>query len=269
MVENIENTTIGLTGTEEVPIAENTPKKRGRKPNPNKRTMYFSDEEEEAFKQYCRSTDETYRNKVFNEVLYPAFAKMVESIIRRYTLFTPGEDFQDTFDDAMSHLISKANHFNPDKNKKAFSYCGTICKNYVLHKRQKTQDNMKKNISYDTIYSDIHPDMRTTSEPLFGEANLTETIMNRSISEITKMVEECDKYNLNESDKKVGMALVNILKNWDEIFFNMEDSKKYNKSQVDSFIKESTLLSTKQIRDAKKKFSNAYFKMKEEILSED
>lgn len=268
MTDELQNNVVETTGVDETPVVENTPKKRGRKPNPNKKTMYFSEYEEDIFKQYCKSTDETFRNKVFNEVLYPAFTKMVESIIRRYTLFTPGEDFQDTFNDAMSHLISKVNKFNPNKNKKAYSYCGTICKNYVLHKRQKTQDNLQRNISYDTIYNDIHPDMRTTNEPMFGETNITQTIMNRSADEISKMIADAPKYNLNESDIKVGMAVVNILKNWDEIFVSM-DSKKYNKSQVDSFIKESTLLSTKQIRDAKKKYSAVYFKLKEELLKED
>jgi hypothetical protein len=82
------------------------------------------------------------------------------------------------------------------------------------------------------------------------------------------MLETPSKYNLNESDIKVGMALVNLLNNWDEIFMKL-DSNKYNKSEVDDFIKESTLLSTKQIRDAKKKYSAVYFKMKEEMLNED
>ena len=93
-------------------------KKRGRKPNPNKKKDYFSETEEDLFRQYCTSDDEAFRNKVFNETLYPAFTKMVESIIRRYTLFTPGEEFQDTFNDVMSHLISKVEKFDVTKNKK-------------------------------------------------------------------------------------------------------------------------------------------------------
>lgn len=256
------------TGVEETPVVDNLPKKRGRKPNPNKKTNYFGEYEEEIFRQYCNSKDEDFRNKVFNEVLYPAFTKMVESIIRRYILFTPGEDFQDTFNDAMSHLMSKVKHFKPEKNKKAFSYCGTICKNYALHKREKTQDRQQKYISYDTIYNDIHPDMRTTNEPMFGEVNFTQMMMMRSAEEISKMIKDSSKYNLNESDIKVGMALVEVLTNWDEIFMKL-DTKKYNKSQVDAYIKETTLLNTKQIRDAKKKYSAVYFKLKEQILNED
>lgn len=256
------------TGVSSTPVADNLPKKRGRKPNPNKKTNYFGEYEEEIFRQYCDSNDENFRNKVFNEVLYPAFTKMVESIIRRYILFTPGEDFQDTFNEAMSHLISKVKHFDSEKNKKAFSYCGTICKNYVLHKREKAQDRQQKYISYDTIYNDIHSDMRATNEPTFGEVNVTQLMMKSSAKEISKMLNDPNKYNLNESDIKVGMALVDVLTNWDEIFMKL-DTKKYNKSQVDAYIKETTLLNTKQIRNSKKKYSNVYFKLKEQILNDD
>lgn len=244
------------------------PKKRGRKPNPNKQKMYFSDREEDAFKEYCKCTDDTHKNKLFNEILYPAFTKMVESIIRRYTLFTPGEEFSDTFNDAMSHLISKVGHFDPDKNKKAYSYCGTICKNYVLHKRQKAQESMQKNISYDMAYNDLHPDLRITNETPMSELSFPQTVMARASEEIVKMIGEPLKYKLNETDVKVGGALVNILNNWDDIFCDF-NSKKYNKSSIDSFIKESTYLTTKQIRDSKKKFSIVYVKLKEQLLNED
>lgn len=268
MCDTSKNNDLETTGTAPAPVVDNLPKKRGRKPNPDKKTNYFGEYEEEIFRQYCNSKDEEFRNKVFNEVLYPAFTKMVESIIRRYILFTPGEDFQDTFNDAMSHLMSKVKHFKPEKNKKAFSYCGTICKNYALHKRQKTQGNLQKYVSYDTVYNDIHPDMRIANEPVFGDENFTQSLMDESVKQIRKMIEEPEKHNLNETDIKVGLALVNLLSNWDDIFMKL-DSKKYNKSEVDSYIKETTLLTTKQIRDSKKKYSSVYFKLKQEMLNED
>ena len=36
-----------------------TPKKRGRKPNPNKK-VYFGEEEERAFVEYVNSTDQSF-----------------------------------------------------------------------------------------------------------------------------------------------------------------------------------------------------------------
>lgn len=259
---------IDNTGAQEAPLA--VKKKRGRKPNPNKQKMYFSDREENAFKEYISSTDSAYRNKLFNDILYPAFTKMVESIIRTYNLFKPGEDFQDTFNDVMSHLISKVNKFDPSKNKKAYSYCGTICKNYALHERQKAQDRMQVNMSYESVFNDINPDLRITYNKSIDNDNFQQELMKRSSIEISKMLDEPEKNNLSESDVKVGMALINILNNWDNIFSEME-SKKYNKSQVDLFIKEFASLDgssgTKKIRDAKKKFASTYFNVKEQMLN--
>ena len=189
-------------------IGTQAPKKRGRKPNPNKKRDYFSETEEEMFRQYCMSTDENFRNRVFNETLYPAFTKMVESIIRRYTLFTPGEEFQDTFNDVMSMLISKVEKFDPTKNTKAYSYCGTICKNYALHKREKTQDAQKRNISYELVFNESHPDLRSTDGFPVSDTDFPKSMMKRAAKEIASMVEAPEEYSLSESDVKVGMALI-------------------------------------------------------------
>lgn len=254
-----------LGDIDNAPDTKPLPKKRGRKPNPNKKTMYFSDYEEEMFRKYCTSTDDVERNKIFSEILYPVFTTMVESIIRRYGLFTPGEEFEDTFNDAMSHLISKVDKFNPDKNTKAYSYCGTICKNYVLHKRQKTQESVQRNLSYDLVYTDINPDTRVTQLDVMIDNTLHQDLIKKVVVEIQDMIDNYKKYELTQNDVKVGIALVDILENWDDIFSQME-SKKYNKSQIDLFIKDSTMLNTKQIYESKKKFSNVYFAVKELFL---
>ena len=96
-----------------------TPKKRGRKPNPNKK-VYFGEDEERAFAEYVNSTDQTFRNKICGEKLYRPFTKMIESIIRRYNVFTPDESFGETFFDTMSFLITKINNFDTTKNKKEY-----------------------------------------------------------------------------------------------------------------------------------------------------
>ena len=45
------------------------PKKRGRKPNPNKK-VYFGEEEERAFVEYVNCTDETQKDRIFAQKLY-------------------------------------------------------------------------------------------------------------------------------------------------------------------------------------------------------
>ena len=69
--------------------------------------------EEDAIVQYLNETDLTVKNMIFNNVLYPALTKMIESIIRRYKLFAPDEDFDQNFNDTISYLLTKINNFKP------------------------------------------------------------------------------------------------------------------------------------------------------------
>ena len=91
--------------------------KRGRKPS-NKRKGYFYEEEENAVINYLITNNIDEKNAIYNTIIKPAFTKMIESIIRRYNLYIPDEDFNQTFDDTMSFLLTKLNNYNPEKGKK-------------------------------------------------------------------------------------------------------------------------------------------------------
>ena len=121
--------------------------KRGRKPK-SERKGYFYEEQEQAVIDYLNTFDDKIREEIFNTMLKPAFTKMVESIIRRYNLYVPDEEFQETFDDVMSFMLTKLNNFNADKGTKAYSYCGTICKNYLYFKNNQFNKRKVRDLSY-------------------------------------------------------------------------------------------------------------------------
>lgn len=242
----------------------NKPKKRGRKPGKT-RKGYFYEEQEEAFVRYINSTDVKERNELFNKKLLPAFTKMVESIIRRYELFIPSENFDDTFNDTMSDLITKLNKFKPDKGYKAYSYCGTICKNYLLGRRSKDMKAKERDCSYNDSFSDVK--VETIDENnLFGwDLNLL--LISKMTEKINEILSEDSVLTLTANEKKVGFALLEILTNWEEIFTKM-GSNKFNRSSVIYFIKEYTLLSTPEVREASRLYKNMYFEIKKNLLDE-
>lgn len=243
-----------------------TPKKRGRKPNPNKK-VYFGEEEEKAFIEYVNSTDKNYRDRIFSQKLYYPFTKMIESIIRRYNLFTPDEDFEETFFDTMSFLITKINNFDPSKNYKAYSYCGTICKNYLILKRTQYAKKIQKQVSYDFLYPNSENDNRTdvTQEKITLEFN-TELI-NNTISQLQEILLPENAHLLNENETKVGNALLEMMLNWEEIFKYL-GSKKFNKSCVLQFIRDYTDLPTKDIREGMRKYKELYLFTKQKLINE-
>jgi hypothetical protein len=66
------------------------------------------------------------------------------------------------------------------------------------------------------------------------------------------------KKKLNENEKKVGYALIDILENWETAFESMNGGSKYNKNSVLETMRNYTNLSTKDIRIAMKRYKELY-----------
>ena len=102
-------------------------KKKGRKAKTNN---YFDEREENAVKLFLVTDSEYERNKIYNEFLRQPLDKMISSIIRRYKLYRKDMNYEEIHNDTHSFLMTKIEKFKPSKEKKAYSYFGTICKNY-------------------------------------------------------------------------------------------------------------------------------------------
>lgn len=238
--------------------------KRGRKPL-NKRKGYFYEEQEQAVKDYLNADDKEEKDKIFNKWLKPAFTKMIESIIRRYNLYPPDENFQETFDDTISFLMTKIENFNVDSGYKAYSYCGTICKNYLMYKINKFNKNQKRNERYDVIQSDLNDSITFSYNENSGHITFLTDLMKNTIKEISEILNG-DKLKLSDDEIRVGKALIELMTNWEDLFAQM-GSNKFNKSSILLFLKETTLLNTKQIRDGMKKYKTAYYGIKKVMIN--
>lgn len=238
--------------------------KRGRKPL-NKRKGYFYEEQEQAVKDYLNADDKEEKNKIFNKWLKPAFTKMIESIIRRYNLYPPDENFQETFDDTISFLMTKIENFNVDSGYKAYSYCGTICKNYLIYKINQFNKNQKRNERYDVIQSDLNDSITFSYNENSGHITFLTDLMKNTIKEISEILNG-DKLKLSDDEIRVGKALIELMTNWEDLFAQM-GSNKFNKSSILLFLKETTLLNTKQIRDGMKKYKTAYYGIKKVMIN--
>lgn len=245
--------------------------KRGRKPNPNKKKYYFGEEEEQAFIDYLTAGDKNEKNLIFNSRLKMPFTKMTESIIRRYNLYPPDENFQETFDDTLSFLMTKIENFNPESGYKAYSYCGTIIKNYLIYKINQFAKNQKRNTSYDAYNAEELTDITDTLKYSYDNSSsrisfLTD-LMKKTANDILETINDPVGNKLNDNQIKVGKALIELLTNWDELFAQM-GSDKFNKSSILLFLKETTLLSTKEIRDSMKQYRSMYYVLKKQMIDE-
>lgn len=237
--------------------------KRGRKPSAEPKG-YFYEREEKAVVDYLNSEDDNERNKIYNEILKPAFAKMIESIIRRYKLYIPDEEFEQTYDDTFSFLLTKINCFNPNKNFKAYSYCGTICKNYLIHKVNTFNKNLKRNIPFDNVVKEFDNDLKYST--LEEEKTMfISDLMEKTIQNIKDILDGKTNVSINANERKVGEALILLLDNWEDVM-STDGSAKLNKSAVLFFLRDKTDLSTKELRDNMRKFKIGYYNTKKSLL---
>jgi len=220
--------------------------------NPN---AYYGEKQEDAVLRYLLSTDSKEKDKIFTEELRKPLHKMIESIIRRYKLYSKDCSFEDLHADTFSFLVTKMDKFRPEENKKSYSYFGTIIKHYLLGRILKEDKEMKQNASYEDLYSYIEGNVRYSYNIEKPEGSYDDFITEL----YTKIEHKIENEQLNDNEKKVAYAIIDILKNWEIIFkSDVNGSDKFNKNQILSHIRTYTLLNTKDIRVSMKKFKELY-----------
>jgi len=231
--------------------------KRGRK---RTNEIYFGPNEEEAVIKFLESTDETERNQIFNEWLKAPLDKMIESIIRRYKLYRKGETFDELHSDTVSFLMTKVHKFERGRGKKAYSYFGTISKNYILGLLIKDEKYMKQTTSYEDISEELEERIDMTyviDSETFSMDDFIKKVTD-GIKEELNDENQPTKKKLSDNEKKVGYALIEILENWETAFESMNGGAKYNKNSVLETMRNYTNLSTKDIRLAMKRYKELY-----------
>lgn len=234
-------------------------KKRGRKPIS---TNYFDVEEENAVRMFLVAQTREEKNEIYNEFLKKPLDKMIESIIRRYKLYPKGMDFREIHHDTHSFLITKVDKFRPSRNKKAYSYFGTICKNYLIGKIIKEQRETNRQIPYEDITTELEkmPDMIYYLE---NEKLETEKIISEFSATVTELIKED---SLNPNEIRLGLGIIELFENHNEIFIGT-DNNKFNKNVVLLSLREMTNMSTKEIRSSMKKFKKIYFEVLNKLVS--
>ena len=225
-------------------------KKRGRK---TVNVNYFDTKEENAVKEFLKAKTSEEKNKIYNEFLRAPLDKMISSIIRRYKLYRKDMDFTEIHCDTHSFLMTKVDKFKPSKEKKAYSYFGTICKNYLMGQIIKDQKEINRKISYEDVSESIEerPDMWYRIDE---DETDTGMIIGEYSNELKVFIEG---ENLNDNEKKLGYALIDLFDNYETIFASA-DNNKFNKNIILLSLREMTNLSTKEIRSSMKRFKKLY-----------
>jgi len=241
-----------------------------RKKKESTEEPYFGEREEAAVIEYMNAVSTIEKNKIFNSKLRKPFKKMVGSILRKYPTYLGYNDINDVENDGMRHVITQLhlNKFDAGNGKKAYSYFGTIVRNYFRTFSKTTRKESLNDLNFDDYLSNFEADINLSYVIDEEEENTDEKLFLK----ITQGIKEEIKINksLKINEIKVGEAIINIFERWQDLFLNEETKSTNNfaKNKILLFIKEQTLLSTKEIREAMVCYKSLYFLLKKDLNKE-
>jgi hypothetical protein len=228
------------------PKKKTTPKRRN---TPEKQKQYFTKVHEDAIVLYTTTTDRRQRDKLYTELISPAFNEMVDKIVYTYKFITlPNID--DLKSECKVWLTTILNKFNPNKGTKAFSYFSVITKNWFIHKVKRNSKILKREVYVDDIA---------------GEEELLSISIHNPYHELREeqefiimLLEEMDTWtalDLKENERKIIEA-IKIL------FETSENIEIFNKKAIYFYIREITGLNTKQVANNLNKIRIKYKALK-------
>lgn len=229
---------------------------KGKRAKKSQSENYFDVREEMAVRMFLTASTFDEKNKIYNEYLRYPLDKMISSIIRRYKLYRKDMDFNEIHTDTHSFLMTKVDKFVPSKEKKAYSYFGTICKNYLMGQILKDQKEFNRKISYEDISSDLENSSKMVYYMDIEPED--DSYIIPALKEMIKQVLEED--DLNENEYKLGLALSDVFENYETIF-PATSNNKFNKNVILLSLREITNMSTKEIRASMKKYKKIYLKL--------
>ena len=216
---------------------------------------YWGEDQEYAVVEFNTNADMDEKHKVFVDVIEPAFRKLVENIYYTYNFNKILWDREQIEHEVMTHLYEKLSKFDISKNKKSFSYFGTITKNWMIQRCN--ADKNKRFIdddNQDIIVQNIS--IHAYEEDEVGRHN------EEFINEIIGDFDDWDaKDNYTRDDFAVLEIVNDILKNYER--FNI-----YNKKQLYVYIREATDLPSRKITKSLKKIKLDYFSVKEDFIGQ-
>ena len=124
----------------------------------------------------------------------------------------------------------------------------------------KDQKETNRKISYEDISSSLEerPDLTYRIDDDVVE---TDYIINKYLDELKEYIET---EPLNDNEKKLGYALIDLFDNYETIFSGA-DNNKFNKNVILLSLREMTNLSTKEIRSSIKRFKKLYLVIQSKI----
>ena len=196
---------------------------RKRRP---KSKNYFTKDTEQAIVRYNNEPNPEIRSKIYRDEIHYAFFKLTENIIHTFKFYyTEVDQIEHLQHEVITFLLSKLHLFNPDNGAKAYSYFGTITKNWLIVYNTKNYKKRIQKAPVDELYKDDNYSYN------IGEEKEKEKLGIFIDSYIEYVEDRFDKFFPKGNDAQVADAIL-------ELFRKRESIEIFNKKALYIYIRE-------------------------------
>jgi len=187
---------------------------------------YFTKDTEAAIVRYNNEPNPEVRSDIYRDEIHYPFFKLTENIIHTFKFYyTEVDNIEHLQHEIITFLLTKMHLFNPDKGAKAYSYFGTIVKNWLIIYNNKNYSKRLKSAPVDDLYKDETYSYNLEDERIVD--NLSHFIDN-----YIKYVEEnFEDFFPKGNDAKIADAIL-------ELFRKRESIEIFNKKALYIYIRE-------------------------------
>lgn len=246
---------------------------------------YFDEPQEKAVLFYIDpQTPRIAKDAVLTKLLHDQLRYMTEAIVMRYPKFVGLCGIEELVQMAFINLYEQLEKFKPFKlnklNKvcKAYSYYGTIVRNFCKTHSEKTYKYESAHSTFDNVRDDLEGNEQYSYQ--LGAMNKGvgyEALKLDMTTRLRDKIAHADKIRPN--DLKVGHALITIFESWNYIYeesFTIEDKPPtdfFLRKKIFQIIKDITGLNTKDITPTIRSFGETYSELfreqQKELMSDD
>jgi len=196
--------------------------------------MYFTADHEQAILRFCTSEDHAEKEKLYVDLIQPAFNQMVDKIVFSYK-FTNLPNIDELRMECKVWLTTILDKYDPNRGSKAFSYFSVITKNWFIHKVKKNTKRLKREVPYEEAELELQTNFIDPGDQYYQDRVAKEFWKN-----LWKEIESWDVDFEKEGERKVYEAIKVILSSVDDIEI-------FNKKAIYLYLRELTGMNTKQV----------------------
>lgn len=216
--------------------------------------QYFTPVHEQAILDFVAEEDPKERERLYVEIIQPAFHEMVEKIVFTYR-FISLPNVEILKQECQTDLVTILSKYKQRKGT-AFSYFSVVTKNWFNHKRKKIQNKAEVNLEESqktNCTKDLH---EYADAERFVEDQEFWTFLRDEVE-----TWDSDEYKITENEKKVIDAIKTLMD-------NVDDLEIITRKSIYLYLREITGLPTKKIVAALTHLRKKYFFFRRRWLNE-